>query len=381
MDDSAVVRLAQELVRIPSTTHHEREIALHLASVMEPIFDKVEVDDFSNAIGIMDGTASGPTVLFNGHIDHVDPAEMEAPYSGQLVDAEPFGGSGKAIFGRGASDMKGGVASMVGAAARLRSKGFRGRLILTAVALEETGEGTGTLNAMMSLDERPDVAIVGEATAGDLCLGHRGKVELELEVKGRTAHASNPSQGINAILLMNEFISAWPQLPMPEHPIVGRCSSCITNITCSPGRLAVIPDRCTLTFDNRFLPGESPERPVQDVLKLLEQISTSSRGSVYELRCRRVLPSYLVPPDDPYVSLMSSVVADISGRLPAKRGWLFGTDGAYLVNELKIPTVGFGPGDERFAHTPVDHVPVADLLLACRAYVEFVRRLGELSAV
>lgn len=377
MDDISLVKLAQELVRIPSPTYGEKEVALYLASVMEPLFDGVVVDDLHNVIATLEGTGPGPTVLFNGHLDHVDPGAMEDPYSGELVDARRFGGTGEALYGRGASDMKGGIAAMIAAAADLRSSGFQGRLIMTAVALEETGQGFGTKHAMKALKIVPDVAVSGESTAGDLCLGHRGKVELELEVKGRTAHASNPSRGINALLLMNSFLSAWPQLPMPEDPVVGKCTSAITNITCSPGRLAVVPDRCTLMFDNRFLPGESPDRPQRDVVNLLEQIRASSPDFVYELRRTRVMPAYRLAPDNPYLELMGQVVAEITSRMPARRGWLFGTDGMYLVNEFGVPTVGFGPGDEKFAHTPMDHVPVADLLTARRVYGEFVRRLGE----
>lgn len=379
MDDQDLIQLTQELVRIPSPTYDEGDVAAFLASAMKPIFHQVDTDEMHNVVGLLKGTRDGPTVLFNGHLDHVDPGEMEEPYAGKLVDGQRFGVAGQVIYGRGASDMKGAIAAMVAAASELRQEGFSGQLILMAVVQEEAALGAGTKRVMKDLKESPVVAISGEATNGQIYLGHRGRVEFELETIGRTAHASNPGRGLNAVLLMNEFLNGWPRLPMPEHPLVGRCTSAITAISCSPGRLSILPDRCRLVLDNRFLPGESPQRPYQDLVALLEEVARANPDFRYSLKIAKIFPPYLVPPENPYVRLLSAVVSDITGQAPAVGCWLFGTDGAFLVNDFGLPTIGFGPANEFFAHTPEDHVPVSDLVRAKKVYVEFVKRLGAIA--
>lgn len=376
MDDQDLVQLAQELVRIPSPTYSEGDAAAFLAAAMKRIFHQVDADEMHNVVGLLKGTREGPTVLFNGHLDHVDPGEMEEPYAGKLMDGQRFGAAGQVVYGRGASDMKGAIAAMVAAAAQLRQDGFSGQLILTAVVQEEAALGAGTKRAMRDLKESPVVAISGEATNRQVYLGHRGRVEFELETIGRTSHGSNPARGINAILLMKEFLDLWPRLPMPEHSLVGRCSSAITVISCSPGRLSVVPDRCRIVLDNRFLPGESPDRPRRDLEALLEEAARANPNFKYQLKVTKVMPPFLIPPENPYAQLLRQVVEEVTGKAPSFGGWLFGTDGSFLVHDFGLPTIGFGPGNEHFAHTPEDHVPVSDLLLAKKVYVEFVKRLG-----
>lgn len=376
MDDAQLVRLTQELVRTPSTSFGEEKIAQRLSAEMRPIFDTVEVDELSNVIGVLHGDEPGPCVLFNAHIDHVDTGAMDDPYSGHILGGSIVGGlPGKSIYGRGACDNKGGLAAMIAAAHDLHQRGFRGTLVLTAVVQEETGTGAGTIAATTRLREQginPDVAVSAEATDGCVGLGHRGKVEFAVESIGRTAHASNSSVGVNAVALMAHLIDALSRLPAPDHPVVGRCTSAITLISCSPGRSGIVPDRCQLVFDNRYVPGESPERPERDVRELLEELQLSLPSFEYVMDVRNVMPPYLMSSADPLVVTMRAAIQSITGSNPQDRSWKFGTDGTYLMNEFGIPTVGFGPGHERFAHTPQEHVPIGDLHTARRVYRRFV---------
>ena len=336
MTDAEMIELAQALVRIPSVSGNEREVAECLADRVKPVFDDVHVDRHGNVIAELAGDRPGPTILLNGHLDVVDAGEMDDPWSGRLLDGARWGSPGTVLWGRGSSDMKGPVAALVAAAAAVRTEGFAGRLILTAVVEEEPGLGVGTRQATPALQHRPDLALLAEPTNFEICLGHRGKVEFELETRGRTAHSSIPHTGISALLLMNAFLNVWPELPMPEHPLAGRCTSAITNITTSPGRLAVIPDRCRLHFDVRFLPGESHERPEADVRRLLERLAATVPDFQYELRRRLVMPSYLMPPDHAAVEVLAGVVESVIGRTPRRQCYTAGTDGTYLWNEFGI---------------------------------------------
>lgn len=376
LTDRDVVTLAQELVRIPSVSGDERKAAAHLAATVGPVFDEVRVDEHGNVIAELAGERPGPTILLNGHLDVVDAGSMNDPWSARLVDGEPWGSPGKVIWGRGTTDMKGALAALVGAVSDARAQGFAGRIVYTAVVLEEPGGGAGTLAATRALGRMPDVAISAEPTDFEICLGHRGKVELELETRGKTAHSSIPHTGVNALLLMNAFLNAWPELPMPEHPLAGRCTSAITNISVSPGRLAVIPDRCRLHFDVRFLPGEAPERPVADVRRLCERLVATVPDFQYDLRQRLVMPSYLMPPEHPAVDLLAGIVEAETGRTPQRRCYTGGTDGTYLWNEFGIPVLGCGPGRIDLAHSSTEHVLVDDLGRARRIYAKLIQALG-----
>ncbi len=377
MTDEELIALAQEMVRTPSPTYEEGPLAELLVRQLSGQMDEVWVDDVGNVLGILDGTAPGPTILFNGHMDHVDPGEMTEPYSGALLDGSRFGVSGQVIYGRAAMDMKGALAAMVGAISDLRRTGFAGRLLFTAVVQEEPAVGYGARAAVRHLlarGERPEVAIVGEATNGNVYLGHRGRLEFELTTFGRTAHASNPDRGVNAVYLMAEVIRALPALPLPEHPVAGRCSYAVTRISCSPGRLSVVPDRCDITLDIRYLPGESPERPEADLQAILSRLEREIPQFRAELRRTKNMPPFLTPPEHPAARLLKAVAEEAAGRPVSFGAWRFGTDGTFIANEFGITTLGYGPGDERFAHTPEEHLPVDQLLVARRVYAEFVRR-------
>ena len=376
MTDQELIHLAQGLIRIPSVSGEELEVAEYLAKRLAPIFDTVRVDATANVIAELAGREPGPTILLNGHIDVVDAGEMGDAWSGKLTDGTPWGRPGPVIFGRGASDMKGPIAALVAAVSKVKQESFAGRIIFTAVVQEEMGEGVGTRVATAALDRKPDIAISAEPTDFAIGLGHRGKVEFELETRGRTAHSSIPHTGVNALLLMNAFLNAWPELPMPEHMLAGPCTSAITNITVSPGRLAVIPDRCRLYFDVRFLPGESAARPEGDVRALLERLKETVPHFEYDLRVRMVMPSYLMPPDHPAVELLATVVRSVTGKTPARDCYRAGTDGTFLWNEFQIPVLGCGPGDMRLAHTPIEHISVQDLVQARDMYAALIQQIG-----
>lgn len=379
MTDAEMIELAQALVRVPSVSGDERAVAACLAERIAGIFDTVRVDALGNVIAEIEGDRPGPTMLLNGHLDVVDAGEMEAPWSARIVDGAKWGSPGDVLWGRGSSDMKGPIAALVAAAASAKRDGFAGRLVLTAVIEEEPGQGVGTRQATSTLARKPDLAILAEPTDFEICLGHRGKVELELETRGRTAHSSIPHTGVSALLLMNAFLNAWPELPMPEHPLAGRCTSAITNIAVSPGRLAVIPDRCRLHFDVRFLPGESHERPVADVRALLERLRATVPHFDYDLRERIVMPSYLMPPDHPAVDTLSAIVESVIGRVPKRQCYTAGTDGTYLWNQFGIPVLGCGPGRLELAHSPIEHIAIAELIKAREVYTRLIHALGAAS--
>ncbi len=379
------VTLTQELVRIPSTTGNENDVAQFLYKKIQPIFDSVEIDGIGNVIGEKIFDESRPTVLFNGHMDTVDPGDMENPFSGERVDGEKFGVSGDVIYGRGAADMKGALAVYLGAMSRLDTLACPPNVIFHAVVEEEPANGTGTTYAMKNLNIKPDVAVSGEATNLDICLGFRGWVQFKLETFGKTAHGSNPHQGINAVLMMRDFLNALDgYIAVQEskvHPFLGQGTCAVTNIACRPGRLSVVPDYCTLTFDSRYFPGESPQDREKEIQEILNVLAERNQNFKYKLEIvSSGMRPTLLSTDDKYVQLMKAAAVGVLPQEPALRAWKFTLDSSYIVNDFGIPTIGFGPGLETAVHTPQENIPVQHLLTAQEVYLKFMDLLGRDSA-
>lgn len=375
------IKLTQQLINIPSLSGEEKEVAEFLRKTIAEYADEYWVDDLNNVVGIIDGKKEGPVIMFNGHIDHADVGEMDAPYSGKLMSGAQWNENGQVIYGRGACDNKGAVAAMTAAFTELsEQRNFRGKLIMTAVALEELADGAGVKKILIDLEGKkikPDLVVSGECTNLDICLGHRGKVEFLLEIQGTTAHASNPSNGNNAILLMNEFIDRWGQVKLPEHNILGQCTSALTNISCKPGRPGIIPDLCYLNFDRRVLPGETPEEIEKQVLTVLNELRENGKILNFNLKVMQTAKPFLTSTDNPFVPCLAKSIKKYA-KEPNLRGWLFGTDGNFIVNDFHIPTIGFGPGQEIYAHTPDDHVPVEDLEICKEVYKNFVENAANI---
>jgi len=381
-----VVRLCRKLVRVPSLSGEESAVAKLIEKEMKKRgFDEVFIDKIGNVIGIIKGSEGRPVLVYNGHMDHVDPGDPSAwktdPYAAEVIDGQPFGVDGPVIYGRAASDMKGAIAAMVEAGGAIKASGIPlvGDLVVTAVVLEEQAECRGTVFTIENDGIKPDLAVSGEATGLNVYLGHRGRVEFRVTTLGRVAHASNPSRGINAIAKMAKLIEAVERAPrLSRHPLLGECTVAFTQIDCHPGRLSVVPDRCSLTLDVRYLPGEGPEsreKWVKDIIRKLETTDPELRA---EVELRKVMPPFITPADLPFVKTTRSVVREVTGVDPALGAWKFGTDATYLSNTLGIPVIGYGPGNENFAHTPEDHVRVDDLLTAAKVYAALaVEALGK----
>ncbi len=368
-------QLLLDLIRIPSLSGEENQIARFAENYLADFCDSVQVDSMYNVIAVIQGNRPGQTILFNSHLDHVPPGDMENAYDGIVMDAAVFGEIGTAIYGRGACDNKAAGAAMMTAAKKLAAdRDFPGTLVLTLVAQEENGQAPGTIFALKNLDRKIDVAVLGEATNMEIYLGHRGKVEYFLDTIGKNAHASNPANGINAIILMSDFIQKMKDISLPEHEILGQCTWALTYIECpDPGKAAIVPGKASIRFDCRYLPGESTDSVTGRIDAILRQLAAENRDFRYDLRLNYIMPPYYTDKSHPFVSVIKKHLARIRGREPKFGAWLFGGDGAFMVSDFAIPTIGFGPALEESAHTSEDHVLEKDLLDAAAVYEAIVR--------
>ncbi len=349
------VRLAEELVRIPSLAGEEGPLAEVLARVLRG-FCEVECDPWGTVIGRL-RRGGGPTVLLEGHMDTVpvgDVATWSRPVNGRVEDGT--------LWGRGAVDMKGAIAAQLAGTGAVGGS-IRGTLLLVYVGHEETAEGVALARALDTLP-RPDVVILGEPTDLRLALGHRGRAVLRLEARGSPAHASMPDLGDNAIVKLNEMLSRALEHPLPVDPALGKAT--LTPVAVGGGApVPVVPERAWVLLDRRGVRGES----VDSVLEAYQDLPLSVEETELEFytgaKCwaRQFFPAWWVEPGAAWAVRAREAL----GR-PPLCAWNFSTDGVASCGLRGIPTLGYGPGDERAAHRVDEGVPIAALSKAAASY-------------
>ena len=320
------------------------------------------------------GAGGGRSLLLNGHVDVVD-AEPREAWSSDPFDAVVRDG---AVWGRGACDMKGGVACMVLAAEVLAELGVRlaGDLVVNTVT-EEESTGAGGLVSARTL--RADAAIVPEPTALAVWVACRGSLLSTITVEGRAGHAGipprHPDRGgaVNAIEKMAYLVEAIRRLReewalRPRHPLLSP-ADCVPTVISGGQWLVSYPARCRLDCHIEYLPDQTDERGRGSrVAREFEDWISRAAAADPWLREHppRVewfpsdVPPAEVSSDEPIVEALLGAERDLgrAGRLGGLDNW---HDGATLVVEAGIPAVCYGPGDVHLAHGVDEHVPVADL--------------------
>jgi len=382
-DQKELTAFTQRLIQTPSNSGDEGCIAAIIADEMERLgYEEVAVDRKHNVIGVIKGGKPGKNLLYNGHIDHAEVGSMDKPYAGEIMDGSAFGTTGPVIYGRGACDMKAAVAAMVYAGAQLQKEkaDLPGNVFITAVALEEQARGEGITYLLDNTTDHFDAAISGEATDMEVHLGHRGKFEYLLSVYGETSHASSPTRGINAIFLMNKLLTEIEEnyaRKLPEHEFLGKATLTVIDILAKPGRLTpVVPDYCEIVLDRRYLPGEDRAFVEKEITAMFNHLQDKYPQFRAEYKQIKDFPVLFSLPEEAIVKAVQKTVGVVMQKTPILRAWRFGVDGAFIARR-GIPCVGFGPGNEDFAHTSEDHVSIDDIFTAVKVYQHVPYHLNE----
>ncbi len=381
-----VARLAQELVRTPSLPGKEGRVAALLAETMRECgFHRVWTDRAGNVVGHFEGRADGPTLLFDGHMDTVDVGDPHAwqhdPFGGEVEDG--------VLYGRGAADMKGSLAAMIYGVKLLADEGARlnGNLVVAFVVQEEPCEGVAVQHLIEDEGLDPRFVVLGEPTSLGLYLGQRGRVELKVSTYGKAGHAALPHEAVNAISAAARLIFGIELLGLQLHtdPQMGAGSIAVTQIRSNAGSLNSIPDLCELIIDRRLTLGETEARAVAELQSIINRerikadVSTLTYDIVtytgYARSGRKYFAPWLVSEDDPFVRKAARGLERVLGARPRMGIWPFSTDGAYTMGTCGIPTIGFGPGDEKLAHTADEHIRISDIALAAAGYAQLAYEL------
>jgi acetylornithine deacetylase len=373
------VALARELVRVDSRNPAlcpgapgESAIAAALLEILRAWGLDARAEEAApgrpNVVAQVGGSA-GPSLLFNGHLDTVGVEGMvHEPWAAEGRDGR--------IYGRGASDMKAGVAAMCAAAARLDGE-IRGRVMIAAVVDEEfESAGTRALVEHMESRERPSAAIVTEPTGLAIMPAHRGFVWLEVTTTGRAAHGSRWDLGIDAIrhagLLLAELdrLDA-DDLPKRTHALLGRPSLHASLIQGGSG-MSTYPDRCVVHLERRTIPGETPAQVAVEIESACARVRARAPGFEAGVRVTLSRPPSDVAVDAPVVvALRKALVgAGEEARVAGMSAW---TDAA-LLNEAGIPAICFGPGDMGLAHAAEEWASAAEIERATEVLVRLGRQ-------
>ena len=412
-----MVRFLREMISHPSESCEEKEVVACIKAEMEKLgFDKVEVDGLGNVIGWM---GEGDKIIaIDSHIDTVGIGNRENwtadPYEGYETD--------EIIYGRGGSDQEGGMASAAYGARIMKDLGLipEGyKLMIVGSVQEEDCDGMCWQYIVNKDGIRPEFVISTEPTDGGIYRGHRGRMEIRVDVKGVSCHGSAPERGDNAIYKMADILQNVRALNEndceegteikglvkmldpkfnPEHyedaRFLGRGTCTVSQIYfTSPSRCAVA-DSCAISIDRRMTAGETWESCLQEIRDLPAvkkyggdvQVSMymydrpSWTGEVYETES--YFPTWINKESAAHVKALvdahqalfgekrigaPSAMSKRDGR-PLTDKWTFSTNGVSIQGRYGIPCVGFGPGAESQAHAPNEITWKQDLVTCAALY-------------
>jgi succinyl-diaminopimelate desuccinylase len=373
------VQFLQDLLRIDSSNPpgNEHEVAKVIAARCERVGLKTKITEVETNRSNLEvrltgnGTKRGTThdskkLLFCGHMDTVSPGETEWTYS-------PFSGElqGNKLYGRGASDMKSGLAGMFLAVESLYNEGVQlpGEIVFLATAGEEV-DSCGARKYLESNHMKDfDAIVIGEPTNEKVVIGHKGALWLEIVIYGKTAHGSMPDQGVNAIKHTMEVISLIEQYDLEwkiQEETLGHSTMAVTRIG-GGVQTNVIPDRCYVQVDIRTVPPQSHPQLIQELKDKLDYLSCKNSGMRAEIKPLLDRPALLTHPSSKIVQ----TALTIKGQDPAScYGVSYYTDGSVLNPHSEIQTLVYGPGDEKLAHQPNEWVDVDAYLRSITFYRE-----------
>lgn len=376
-----LVQFTLEMIRQKSYFGNEGVVARLVEAKMKELGYEVEIDEWGNVTGTM-GTGEGPCVLIDSHMDTVGVSDERVwkynPH-GEIVDTR--------IYGRGSMDMKGPLAASIFGIAALKDQLTRGKVVVSATIAEELVEGPATEHVAKKV--KPDYAIICEATDLKIAAGQRGRAEIIVEVFGRPTHSSQPDFGINSADLMTDVIRNLRSFKPPVHPVLGKGILVLTDIMSAPYPAnSVVPDYCRVTYDRRTLPGETEDSvlaPIEAIVKqTLERTGATYKISIavdefdsytgVRVAAPNFAPAWYFDKNAPIIQKAASGLngIDLDSEISY---YAFCTNGSGTAGRLGIPTIGFGPGDEKLAHRTDEYIEIEALYRGAIGYAAIAKAL------
>lgn len=375
-----LVQFLLEICAIPSMDSQIGEVGERVAEEMRKLnFDEVRFDQMGNILGRV---GHGPTVMvYDSHIDTVGIGDPDSwawdPFKGKIEEG--------VFYARGAGDEKGSTPGMVHGIALGRDLGLFSPDEFTLYYfgnMEEWCDGIAP-NSFVEVDPqvKPDYVVIGESTGMQVYRGHKGRLELKMTAKGKSAHAASNHLGDNAIYKLLPIIEAISRLEpqLGDHPFLGHGKITVSDIKTSNVSINAVPDECAIFIDRRMTFGETIESVMAELEALIppehkEAITIeplfydepSYTGFVFPVE--KYFPAWAYEEEHPFVQAGQSVRQAIGLPAAPVGRWEFSTNGIYWAGKAGIPAIGFGPGDEKVAHTTQDSVPLDEVVKATEFY-------------
>ena len=386
-----IIQFMRDICAIPSMESMIGPVGERIQQEIRTLgYDEARFDLMGNTIGRI---GNGPKVLvYDSHIDTVGVGDKETwpwdPFVGKVEEG--------VLYARGACDEKGSTPGMIYGLSIARDLGLlKDYTVYYFGNMEEWCDGIAP-NAFVDVDPkvRPDFVVIGEPTRMNVYRGHKGRIELKVTASGRSAHAAVHYLGDNAVYKMISIINSIRELDrrfrfgMGSHPVLGHASVVVTDAAVRTNSLNAVPDQFTIFLDRRITLNESHDEVI-DLIKglipdyLWDEIKVeelyydtpSYTGFVFPLP--KYFPAWLAEEKHPLVRAGQGTIEDLWGEPRPLGTWEFSTNGTYWAGKAGIPSIGFGPGDEKDAHSPTEHVSLDDVVTATEFYAYLPYKLQQ----
>jgi putative selenium metabolism hydrolase len=373
-----IIEFMREIVAIPSMDSKIGLVGERIQTEMRKLnYDEVRFDKMGNTIGRI---GNGKRVIvFDTHIDTVGVGDTTAwkwdPFEGKIEDG--------IFYARGACDEKNSTPGMVYGLAIARDLGLlEGWTAYCFCNMEEECDGIAP-NTFVEVDPKvkPDFVVIGEPTKMLTYRGHKGRLEMKITSKGKSAHAASNHLGDNAIYKLLPIIAGIRDLEpkLGDHEFLGHGKITVSDMHVKTPSINAVPDEAVIFIDRRMTFGETKEtvrKQVEDLIpaefkdsvKLEELFYDEPSYTGFVFPVDKYFPAWALESEHPLVKAGQDARKQI-GLPDAPSGkWNFSTNGIYWAGKAGIPSIGFGPGDEETAHTVLDSVSLEDMVKATEFY-------------
>jgi acetylornithine deacetylase len=371
MNEARLVSRLQALVRRPSQQtallEAEPEVTSFIAETVRPMLAQAghpgRLDAMGNLIVEAGPVKAKRCAMILAYAMTHPASSMRDSFAGELVDG--------AVRGRGTTEQKGALAAAIEAFLALQPKE---RIILALSTAGETGRHDAAESILASLDRMPEVCIVAIGTGNKVALANKGRVDIQIEVKGKASHSSTPWLGVDAIEGANAVIQRLRSLDLgaEAHPLLGKATLTPTSIRSWPEATHTIQNRVAMTWDRRLLPGQEPEPAVRAVAEALRDLGPWT----VEVRAGALQFPAELPSDGAFMRC----VREGNRRMGLAEPQTFVSHGcvdAGLLARRGCEAAMWGPGEQAMWHTDEERLPVRALVESASAYLGFLQAFQE----
>jgi len=371
-DFAGTIEITRKILSIPSpqTELFEREpqVLEFIQNAVRPYLEGIDIpavlDDRGNLVATLGGGQRGIALV--GYAMTPQVGSMKDGYTGHIVPGEPYGYAGQCLRGRGCCEQKGALGAMLAALKIIapQKDKLKGTLTFICSTAGETGRHDSLDYILKTGGIKAGLAVVGLGTNNEICLGNKGRVDVMVDVHGKSCHSSVPDQGVNAIEGAAHVLQILKGLtPSTVHSYLGKSTLAPMHIESFPRATHTIQDKCTLSYDRRLVPGESPEEALEEIRGAL----TVVHGYRIDVRQGPFMYPSEIDRDSKAAILMAGAVRAITGKEPVFTYFNSALD-AGLLNRTGIQCLMLGPGNVKYAHTDEEVVPVQQVIEAAMIY-------------